>query len=99
VGDTAEAIFRLARAGKAGIYHVGGGERVNRYDFGQAFCRIFGLAEEGFVPVRMEEVQMDAPGPPDCSLNTDKLARETGLVTCGVEQGLRRQKTEEEALA
>ena len=99
VGDTAEAVFRLARAGKTGIYHVGGGERVNRYDFGQAFCRIFGLAEERFVPVRMEEVQMDAPGPSDCSLNTDKLARETGLVACGFEQGLHLQKKEEEALA
>ena len=99
VGDAAEAVFRLARAGKTGIYHLGGGERVNRYGFGQAFCRIFGLDEERFVPVRMKEVQMGAPAPPDCSLNTDKLARETGLVTCGVEQGLRHQKMEEEALA
>jgi dTDP-4-dehydrorhamnose reductase len=99
VGDTVEAVFRLARAGKTGVFHVGGGDRVNRYEFGQAFCHIFGLARERFVPVRMEEVRMDAPAPPDCSLNTDKLAREIGLVTCGVEQGLRRQKLEEQALA
>ena len=99
VGDTAEAVFRLARAGKTGIYHMGGGERVNRYAFGQTFCRIFGLAEERFLRARMEELQMDAPAPPDCSLNTEKLTREIGLVTCGVEEGLRRQKMEEETLA
>jgi dTDP-4-dehydrorhamnose reductase len=99
VGDTAEAVFRLAGAGRNGIYHMGGGERLSRHDFGRKFCRIFGLDAERFVPVRMEESQMDAPRATDCSLDTEKLSRETGLEPCGVEQGLVRQKLEEEALA
>jgi dTDP-4-dehydrorhamnose reductase len=99
VGDTAEAVFRLAQRGGNGVYHMGGGERVSRHGFGQKFCRIFGLDVERFMPVRMEETQIDAPRAPDCSLDTEKISREIDLVPCGVEQGLRLQKLEEEALA
>ena len=99
VGETAEAVFRLARSGRNGIYHMGGGERVSRHGFGLKFCRIFGLDEKRFLPVRMEEARMDAPRATDCSLDTEKISREIGLIPCGVEQGLRLQKLEEEALA
>lgn len=99
IGDTAEAVFRLAGRNRNGIYHVGGAERISRYDFGRKFCHIFGLNPIRFVPVRMEEVRMDAPRAKDCSLDTEKIRRETGLVPCDVEQGLRRQKQEEAALA
>jgi dTDP-4-dehydrorhamnose reductase len=99
VGDTAEAVFRLAREEKGGVYHLGGRERISRYGFGREFCRLFGLDEERFLPIRMEEADMAAPRAPDCSLDTTKLTREIGLVPCGVEQGLRLQKLEEEALA
>jgi dTDP-4-dehydrorhamnose reductase len=99
VGDTAEAVSRLARLGRGGVYHVGGGERLSRYDFGRKFCHLFGLDPERFVPVRMEEVHMDAPRARDCSLDTTKLARDIELVPVDVEQGLRHQKQEEEALA
>jgi dTDP-4-dehydrorhamnose reductase len=99
VGDTAEAVFRLAQRGRNGIYHMGGGERISRHSFGRKFCHIFGLDENRFIPVRMEDTQLDAPRAPDCSLDTEKISRETGLIPCGVEQGLRLQKLEEEALA
>ena len=59
VGDTVEAVFRLARDGRNGIYHMGGAERVSRYGFGKKFCHIFGLDAERFMPVRMEETRMD----------------------------------------
>jgi dTDP-4-dehydrorhamnose reductase len=99
VGDTAEAVFRLARSGRNGVYHMGGGERLSRHGFGRKFCHIFGLDETRFKPVRMEETRMDAPRATDCSLDTEKISRETGLIPCKVEQGLRSQRLEEEALA
>ncbi len=99
VGDTAEAVFRLARAGRNGVYHMGGGERISRHGFGVKFCRIFGLDEERFVPIRMADARMEAPRAGDCSLDTEKIARETGLAPCDVNEGLARQKREEEALA
>ncbi len=98
IGDTAEAVLRLARHDQNGIYHMGGAERISRYGFGRVFCRLFGLDAERFVPVRMEEVRMDAPRAKDCSLDTERIRREIGLVPCGVEQGLRRQKRAEAAL-
>ncbi len=99
VGDTAEAVFRLAAAGRNGVYHMGGGERISRYDFGRTFCRLYGLDEQRFVPVRMEETRMGAPRAADCSLVTEKLTRDTGLLPCDVQQGLRRQMLEEETFA
>jgi dTDP-4-dehydrorhamnose reductase len=99
VGDTAEAVFRLVVDGRSGIYHMGGAERISRYGFGRKFCRLYGLDEQRFQPVRMEETWMGAPRAADCSLDTEKLTRDTGLVPCEVEHGLRRQKQEEEKLA
>jgi dTDP-4-dehydrorhamnose reductase len=99
VGDTAEAVFRLALSGRNGIYHMGGAERISRHGFAWKFCRLYGLDEQRFVPVRMEDARMDAKRARDCSLNTEKLTREIDLVPCEVEEGLSRQKREEEALA
>jgi dTDP-4-dehydrorhamnose reductase len=98
VGDTAEAVFRLALGRENGVYHVGGRERVSRYAFGKKFCLVFQLPEKRFVPVSMKEVRMAAPRAKDCSLDTGKITRELALVTYEVEEGLRRQKMEEEAL-
>jgi dTDP-4-dehydrorhamnose reductase len=97
VGDTVEAVSRFAQGRGRGLYHVGGSEPVSRYAFGLAFARIFGLPEERFLPVRMEDVTMAAPRPRDCSLDTGKIFREIGLKPCGVEEGLRRQQAEETA--
>lgn len=99
LGDTAEAVLRLAEADATGIFHMGGGERLSRYDFGVTFARVFGLPPERFKPVRMADVHMGAPRAADCSMSTEKLTRETGLTPCDVETGLRRQLEEERALA
>jgi dTDP-4-dehydrorhamnose reductase len=96
VGDTAEVVLRLVSRKGAEIFHMGGGERVSRYAFGMKFFRIFNLPEQRIVPLQMEEVPMAARRAPDCSLSTKKIAETLGLVPCGVDEGLRRQKREEE---
>ncbi len=98
-GDTVEAVLRLVRGQDQGIYHMGGGERLNRYEFGKIFARIFGLPQDRFLPVQMDDVPVGFPRAADCSLSTEKISRDISLSPCGVEQGLIRQKREEESFA
>ena len=96
-GDTAEAVFRFAGGeGRTGVYHMGGRERVSRYEFGIKFARVYGIPKERIRPIRMADLPMDAPRAPDCSLNTEKISRDLGLSLCDVDEGLRRQWEEEE---
>ncbi len=89
--DTAEAVFLLLQTEAKGIYHIGGGERLSRYDFGKKFAHIFGLPKKRLVPILMAEAGIKMPLSIDCSLNTDKISRELGLKPVKVEEGLRRQ--------
>jgi dTDP-4-dehydrorhamnose reductase len=98
-GDTVEAVYRLVKKRTQGVYHVGGSERLSRYEFGRKFARRFSLPEDRFVPVRMGDTSMGAPRGSDCSLNTEKLQQELDIHPCNAEEGLRRQKREEETLA
>lgn len=95
-GDTVEACVRFARRKGTGIYHMGGSERISRYAFGVKFARIFGLPEDRILPVRMAEAVTGAPRGRDCSLATEKIARDLDLIPCDVEQGLCLLKEEEE---
>jgi dTDP-4-dehydrorhamnose reductase len=96
VGDTAEAIYRLSEISTTGIFHMGGKQRVSRYEFGMIFARIFDLPAARLHPVRMGDVPARAARGRDCSLITEKIAREVGISPSSVEQGLRLQKGEEE---
>ncbi len=95
VEDAAEAVLRLAETAATGIYHVGGSERVTRYEFGCTFARIFDLPMKKLHPIQMKDISAKAPRGRDCSLVTEKLSRELGICPCTVEQGLLRQKERE----
>jgi len=69
-GDTTEAVFRLAGGRGGGLYHMGGRDRVSRFEFGVRFVRAFGLPADRVRPVRMADLPLDAPRAAGCSLNT-----------------------------
>lgn len=90
VDDVTEAIRRLAAKGApGGIYHLGGGDRVNRAEFGYALAAIFGLDPGLIRPVLMAEEEVTPPTPFDVSLDSDKLERTTGFRLRGIHPGLR----------
>jgi len=95
-GDTVEAVCRFVRNRCRGTFNLGGSESISRYDFGLQFARVFGLPIGRLLPVSMAEIPSGAPRPRDCSLDTEKLRRETGLRTCNVREGLLRQLAEEQ---
>ncbi|HEY9826007.1 MAG TPA: NAD(P)-dependent oxidoreductase [Stenomitos sp.] len=56
--------------------HLGGPERVSRYDFGQLLCRALNLPLSQVQPCLQADVPMPAPRPKDVSLNSS--------VACGL---------------
>jgi dTDP-4-dehydrorhamnose reductase len=67
----------LANPG-CGILHLGGAERISRYDFGLLLCEIWQFPPDLIRPCLQADLPMPAPRPADVSLNSDK-ARQLGF--------------------
>lgn len=55
-----------------GILHLGGRERVSRYEFGLLLAEVFQLPKDLIRPGKQADIIMVAPRSPDASLNSDK---------------------------
>ena len=89
VQNLADALWELAGNDFRGIIHLGGAQRLTRYELGEIMCRMFNFPTRLLVPTRLAEVNLPAPRPLDCSLNISlaKSVLRTRLVDC--EEGLR----------
>lgn len=56
----------------SGLLHLGGKERVSRYEFMRLLVEVLGLSEVKLATCRQEDVKMAAPRPPDVSLDSSK---------------------------
>lgn len=76
--SVADAVERLLVRGGSGLYHLGGPERLSRFDLGLRVARAFGLAESAVTAAR----QADHAGPDrraaDVSLDSTRARRELG---------------------
>ena len=73
VRDAVTGIFQvLGRA--SGIVHLGGGERLSRYDFGRMLAEILGVPDYLVSPCRQKDILMKAARPRDVSLDISKAA-------------------------
>lgn len=71
-GTTAAKGLLLALQKAQGIIHLGGKERISRYEFGRLMVEIFELPADGLKATRQQDVIMSAPRPPDVSLDSAK---------------------------
>lgn len=71
-GKTAAQGLLLALENVYGLIHLGGKERVSRYDFGRLFVEVLELPETGLKSCRQADVKMAAPRPSDVSLDSSK---------------------------
>lgn len=71
-GKTAAQGLLLALAKVKGRIHLGGKERVSRYDFGRLLVEVFQLPTAGLKSCRQQDVKMAAPRPADVSLDSSK---------------------------
>lgn len=70
-GFTARAVWELARAGAAGVYHVAGAERLSRWDIGRMLAELWPSLQPAIERASLVEYQ-GAPRAPDTSLNCAK---------------------------
>ncbi len=88
VNNLAEALLELYSRGLIGTYHVDGSERCNKYEFGLAIARGFGLDETNIEPSSMSESDLIAPRPKDISLNISKVSKAISTKLLGVKEGI-----------
>ncbi|MBD2043589.1 SDR family oxidoreductase [Microcoleus sp. FACHB-672] len=71
-GQTAAKGLLLALEKVNGRIHLGGKERISRYDFFRLLVEVLGLDEAKILTCRQQDVKMAAPRPPDVSLDSSK---------------------------
>lgn len=67
--SAAEGLF-LALRTKPRVIHLGGRERLSRYDFGIRLAHWLGKKPDNLLPAFQKEIRMAAPRPPDVSLDS-----------------------------
>ncbi|MBW4497806.1 MAG: NAD(P)-dependent oxidoreductase [Oscillatoria princeps RMCB-10] len=71
-GNAAARGLLLALENVQGRIHLGGKERVSRYDFMRLLIEVLGLSDAKIKTCRQADVKMAAPRPPDVSLDSSK---------------------------
>lgn len=82
--DAARGLLLALEKRVQGLLHLGGKERLSRYEFGCQMVDVFQLTDAKIVPSRQAEVQMAAPRPPDVSMDSAlafSLGYNPGLVS------------------
>lgn len=72
---TASTGLLLAIETSPGIIHLGGKERISRYEFGKLLAEVFGLDLSLLQPIYQRDLQMIAPRAADVSLNSNKAIK------------------------
>ena len=54
------------------IFHLGGDERISRYDFGMIVSEVFGFDKSLIIKSKQKDVKMPAARPKDVSMTSDK---------------------------
>jgi len=71
-GATAAQGLLLALEKVQGLIHLGGKERISRYEFGRLMVEVLALPTTGLAACRQQDVKMAAPRPSDVSLDSSK---------------------------
>lgn len=74
---TAAAGLLIALCRHRGLLHLGGGERISRYDFGCLCAEVFEVAQARLLPCSQADLKLMPRRPPDVSLDITK-ARQLG---------------------
>jgi dTDP-4-dehydrorhamnose reductase len=68
----ASALVALALSERAGLFHVGGPERLSRWEMGRELAAFLGAASDAIVASKQAEVATDEPRPRDVSFDSSK---------------------------
>lgn len=70
VTDVVQGLSLALEQGITGLLHLGGPQRLNRYEFGQLMAAAFDFPETALKPCRQASVALSAPRPKDVSLDS-----------------------------
>ena len=87
-GDTAEITARLLSSGERGIFHCAGPEALSRYEIGKLIADKFSFDIKKINPVKVDEYLLPFKNGIDCSLNSDKAYRATGVKSISLGEGI-----------
>ena len=94
--SVADAIDRLLACPAAGRFHLGGPERLSRYELGRRVARAFGLPEDALVPARQAEHRGPDRRPADVSMDSARARRELGWEPRPIDDAIREGRTRPE---
>lgn len=90
--DLALAIKQIIQHEKWDLFHVSGGELVDRYTFALKIAEIFKLDKSLITAIKTTDLKQQAPRPLKSGFILDKLKKELGLEMPGIEQSLKTLK-------
>jgi dTDP-4-dehydrorhamnose reductase len=70
--DAARGLFLALEKSGGGVIHLGGRERISRFDFGEVVSRVLGRGRESLTGCRRLDIPMAAARPRDVSLDSSK---------------------------
>jgi dTDP-4-dehydrorhamnose reductase len=87
--SVADAIARLVAGEHAGRFHLGGCERVSRFELGLRVAGVLGLPSSTIERVRQADSLLGAPRPGDVSLDSSRAERELGWAPLPLDEAIR----------
>ncbi len=88
-----ERVSKKERMIESSLFHIGGDERISRYEFGLILARVFGLHGHCIRPQKLGEAKFLAPRPYDVSLSNALVRRKLGVEFCDIASGLLKIKS------
>lgn len=85
----AQAVDALLGGSQDGRFHLGGPERLSRYDMGRRVAALLGLDASLIDAVTQADAPQPAPRPADCSMSIDRARRELRYAPRPFDQGVR----------
>lgn len=97
-GDASRAILEAIEHQHAGLFHLGGPDRVDRYTLGMRIAERFGLDTRLIRKKSIRDYQGPEPRAADCSMVSAKFIETFGWAPVGIEEGLERMREERKGL-
>jgi len=85
----ANALLALLAGNAAGVFHLGGPERLSRYQLGLRVADCLELPTSSIEPVSQAEHPLQPPRPADVSLDSSRARRELNFTPRPIELGIR----------
>ena len=95
-GSAAEAIWKIIKNHKSGIFNIGGKDIISRYEWACRIAEVFDFPSNNINAVTSDFFKSLLPRPKNTSFNTDKMRKELGIKPLGIVEGLQHMKKEKD---